>query len=252
MIEHASYSSILLFLSHPAAWHSKYVLGIQDQKTNAAALTGIGLHKYLELLHQGAESSNAKEAAVMKMRTIPDVDFGKTGSIEKCEENLGKLIDGFLENRPTLGKILGIEAGYMQKIPGIKTPLKGYVDLIHEVENEIRVIDWKSCAAFDDELTPAHILQGSIYYWLLTKAHGRPPAQFDIYQCKASKNSDGSPQVRVLTLRYAEHPEYLKAMKALVQQALKQMMRKKQVYLLNPRDQYESDAEWKRYLAQFS
>uniref|UniRef100_A0A6H1ZGQ2 Putative PD-(D/E)XK nuclease superfamily protein n=2 Tax=viral metagenome TaxID=1070528 RepID=A0A6H1ZGQ2_9ZZZZ len=251
MITHISYSSVLLFLNNPAAWYSKYVLGIRDQKTSPAALVGSAFHKYMEGRLNNMPLALARDRAVNFMNLVTDVDFGKTGSPEKCLEDLDKLILGYHENPIRVGIILGVEAGYTEKITGIKLPIKCYIDLIHRLDNEIIITDWKTVRTFKDEPTPAQILQGCFYYYIISKALKQEPVRFDIVQIKVSSNRDGTPQVKTISIVYADHPEYLVGVKELTKQSIRQMVSKRKKFLVNLRDDYEGEAEFKRFLEQF-
>jgi hypothetical protein len=245
-LDHISYSSVLLFLANPAAWYSKYRLGIRDQLSNPAAVVGKAFHKYLELRFKGSPLKPASEVAETEVLTTTDVDWGKTGSPEKAIDDLRKLIQGFHEYPPSIGEVVGVEQYCYKKVKGLKLPIKAYIDLIHRQPDGLHLVDWKTVRAFDDEPSPSHIIQACTYYWLTDN-----PIDFTIFQVKASANKDGSPQTRALTISYADHPEYLLATKDLFKQVLREMTKKKANYLFNPRDDFEGAAEFKRYVNQF-
>lgn len=241
-----------MYLNNPAAWHSKYVLGINDQKTNPSALTGVAFHRYVEHLYKGEIPSVALEVALAYMRSTTEVEWGKTGSLEKCMQNLNALVDIFQLAPPKTGTILGVEIGYEQKIPSIKTPIKGFCDLVYRDETGIVVRDWKTTSSFPDAMTPAQIFQGVFYAWLIKAATKEMPSRFEVVMLKASKNSDGSPQIKTFNLIYKDHPEYFKAVKGLTNAALKEMTRKRKIQLINLRDDWEGQAEWDRLISSYA
>ena len=255
-LQHISASSVLLFLNNPAAWHSKYVLGIRDQKSTPAALTGSAFHKYMEGLHKGIPREQAQEVALAFMNSVTEADYGKTGSLEKCQINFNQLVEHFHREKPKVGKVLGVEHAFLEKIPGIKLPIKAFVDLIHEEGQSLVLTDWKTVSAFEDEPTPAQILHACFYYFVVQQAWKQTPVRFDIVQIKATWNTDfhtkkrdGSPQIRTNSIDFLLQPFYLKGIKELAKRTVIQMTRKKQPFLPNLRDDYEGEAEFNRFLA---
>ena len=250
MITHISFSSILLFLHNKSAWRAKYLLGIRDQQTNPAALTGSAFHKYMELRLKGHPKELAENEAQNLVRTVEDVDWGKTGSMEGCLKDLDKLIATVDKEWVWNKNTLAVELGIMERIKGFKVPLNAYIDYLYEENGEVVIVDWKTVRSYADELKPVHIFQGVYYYLAVLAAFGRKPVRFDIVQIKASQNKDGSPQMKTLSLDYKKHPEYLKAVRKITKDALKEMFKKTTTYLPNLRDEYEGEKEWKRYIEQ--
>lgn len=253
-LTHISASSVLLFLNNPAAWRTRYLLGIRDQKSTPAALTGSAFHRYAQqhFSRPDATKEQNKEVALAFMNSVTDIDFGKTGSLEKCQMDFNKLVDHFHAESPRIGTVLGVEQEFLEKIPGIKLRIKAFIDLIHEDGQNLVITDWKTVSSYQDEPTPAQILQGCFYYELVKKAWKRAPARFDIVQIKASKNQDGSPQVRTNSIDFLQSPHYLKGIKELTKLAVREMTRKRQPFLVNLRDDYEGLDEFKNFLATVS
>lgn len=255
-LTHISYSSVLLFLNNPAAFYSKYVLLQRDQLSTPAALTGSAFHRYMEGLHKGIPREQAKEVALAFMRSVTDVDWGKTGNIEQCMIKFNLLVEHYHREPPALGKILGVESVFTEKIPGIKLPIKCVVDLIHEQDGSVVLCDWKTVSAYQDKPTPAQVLQACFYYFVVQQAWKQTPVRFDIVQIKATWNTDfhtkkrdGSPQIRTNSIDFLLQPFYLKGIKELAKRTVIQMTRKKQPFLPNLRDDYEGEAEFNRFLA---
>lgn len=249
MIPHLSYSSLLLFLNNPVAWENKYIKGIREQPTSPAALTGVAFHKYAEMRMRGQSDSVAIEAALIKMKSITDVEWGKTGSIEKCEDDLHKFILAWKSDYAVVGSVVDVERCFTESIKGIKIPLLGYADLVVSRETSLHVIDWKTTRTLEDDLKPVHIVQGFIYKFLCEKTYGKKVSTFEVVQIKPSVSKDGTPSVKVLVLNFDEHPEYEKATKRLIKESLKQMTKKNAVRLCNLRDEYEADSSWNSWVA---
>lgn len=253
MLTHISFSSILLFLHNPAAWQSKYLLGIKDQKTTPAALVGTAFHRYMELILKGQPDEIGRADARGMIRGADDVDWGKTGSVDKCLEELDKLIMVTQAEWPEFHKVLNVELGVEEKIKGIRLPIKAYVDLIYQNEDgTVSLLDWKTVRSYEEELLPSHILQAMYYYWVVGKRHPEWRIKnIHFAQVKASENKDKTPQIKNLTLTYSDHPEYDKAIKKLTNLTIKEMNKKRANFLPNLRDAYEGQAEFDRFISSF-
>jgi len=94
----------MLYLKNPADFYQKYVLNIRDQKTNPAALTGTAFHKYaqLYLVNAWEPRKNAEDIIAL----AHDVEWGKTGSKDKCLDELDKLIKHFHAQEPYFDKVV--------------------------------------------------------------------------------------------------------------------------------------------------
>lgn len=244
----------MLFLHNRAAWHSKYVLGIYDQQTNPAALTGTAFHKYMELILKMHSVDTAYKAAQHIITNTDNVNWGITGSVEKSLSDLNKFIDSYEANPISIGEILAVEKGNTIKAPGIKYPIKAYADLVHTTgeEKTIHIVDWKTTRSLSDTILPAYRFQAVFYYWWCKGTFGRFPEDFTIVQIKGSKNKDGSPGTRTLTYVYSENQKEINAVKKLTQLVIREMNKKKQIILPNLRDDYEGEAEWTRFVEEVS
>lgn len=248
MINHISCSSLLLFLHHRSAWHNKYVLGIRDRKTNPAALTGVAFHKWAELIHKQQAEDIAKEAAQRVITGTYDVEWGKTGSAEKCLKDLDSLIEAYNETLKDLGETQHVELGVHAKVRGIKLPIKGFIDLVIKKEDGIHLIDWKTVRTFEEELKAVHYIQAMFYKWSYQAQFKVEPKTMTYWMIKVSKNKDGSPRMKPLVVDFSETKDIEKAVKKLTNDSIKEMNKKRQILLPNVRDEYEGEKEWQRYL----
>lgn len=250
MIQHLSFSSLALWTNNPLAWHKKYVLGIKDQKTNPAALEGVATHDYIKNILKGHGKEVALQSATRIIDQTDNVEWGKTGSIEKSKENLTKFISAWEEDYSGLpGRLVHCEEYFSDRITGIKVPLLGYVDAVVEDDKQtLVVIDWKTVRSYEDQLKPAHIVQACFYKWLLERKYGKRISRAEFVQIKASKNEDGSPRVRTLVLTFADHPEYERAVKRLVKESLKMILKKNPSMLPNLRDDYDGQSSWESFV----
>lgn len=251
MIDHLSFSSLALFTNDPVAHFNKYVLGIKEQKTNPAALEGTATHEYIKLILKGQSSSIALQAAEKTVKETEGVDWGKTGNVEKSVNNLHKFISAWEEDyiHPS-SRLVHVEEYFSDRIAGIRVPLLGYIDAVSEMsDNNFIVTDWKTVRAYEEELKPAHIVQAYFYKWLLERKYARKKVvRAEFVQIKATKNEDGSPRVKPLTLIFADHKEWEVATKQLVKDSLKLMLKNKPTFIPNLRNEYDGRSSWDSYV----
>lgn len=242
MIDHLSFSSLRLYLDNPYAWHRRYIQGIRDDKTGPAALEGSALHKYIELTLKGFEKADALSAAEQLIHKATDVEWGKTGSVEKSLKRLGNLVSSF--STVTLpGVVLDTEKQFNSLIKGIKVPLMGYVDATFtDNDGNIIVCDWKSVSVFHDELPPSFIIQGVIYFWLTELEYKKKVTRCDFVEIRSVGEEQ---RTKVLTL--LNDGTYDRAVKSLIKESLKQMSGKKKP-LPNISADYTGDESWKEYI----
>lgn len=246
IISHLSPSSLLLYLKNPADFYQKYVLNIRDQKTNPAALTGTAFHKYAQ-----AYLSNAMEPLEQAKNVIlyaRDVEWGKTGSPEKCLDELNKLIKHFHAQEPYFDSVVATEYGEKVKVKQVKLPIKGFIDAVVERGDETWIVDWKTVKSYDDAPKPSYLIQAFFYKWLVEKTLRRKVTGATFIQLKASQNQDGSPQVRELPIRFDGMGKEEKAVATLANNALKEMARKTKVFLPNPNDEFGGEEAWRLYV----
>lgn len=246
MLTHTSYSSVQLLLNNAGAWHQKYILGIRDHKTSPAALVGTAFHKYMERYWSGdLEAMNIAKSIITDSL---DVDWGETGSEEKALNELESLV---LHTRTELvakkfvSREFGIEHLMESKVRGIKLPFKSYVDYWYrDDDGTLHLVDWKTLKSYNEKLTPSYKLQATVYYLQSRLVLGSSPKDFTFVEIKASKNKDGSPQVRYLVYDFTskETQQEMKAIKYMIKQAVKKMLSKREVYLPNLKDTYDKDS----------
>lgn len=224
-------------------------MGIHEQKTNPSALTGVAFHKYAELVLKGQESEVAKEAAELIIKTTTDVEWGKTGSVETCLSELTKLCEAWHSDYCLPGPLLFAEYKTQAKVRGIKLPIKGFVDAVVDIGDNLCVlVDWKTVKSYDEAVTPAYLVQAFYYKWIVEGTLGRKVVRMDFVQIKASKNTDGSPRVRELSYDFTHGGDEEKGMKKLTNQIIREMLRKRKNFVPNLRDSYDGEASWKQYL----
>jgi hypothetical protein len=149
-------------------------------------------------------------------------------------------------------KILGVEAHVEGKPRGFKLPVKSYIDLVFKgKDGELYLLDWKTKKAYDDKITPSHKLQAAVYYYQAEAEYKQKPKAMIFAEIKASKNKDGTPQIRPLIYDYGENQKELKALKYLINKSVTKMTSKRQDFLPNIQDEYEGETSLDRFIANY-
>ena len=214
-ISHWSHSSLMSFLRNPLAWYKRYVQKIYDTPRGPAAVIGSSGHKALEHFYSGMEKEAAIALGLEYLRNIPDFDieFGKAKSKKAKRDKRANMerdylqAVGFYLERPPRHKVVGVEVRSTATIKGFPLPLKAISDLVVESKKEkgaLDIVDHKFVDSFSKQkgFKALFIIQALFNYYTVSALFDKPVRQFIVYECKKSKNLDGSPQLRRYVLDY--------------------------------------------------
>ena len=219
-IEHLSFSSLRCFLANPWQFRKEWILGIRDRKSSPSMLVGKAMHLYAERYYSGKDPTEARREALQTATdfatTSNDIDWGKTGSLEKSIRDLNKSMDYFDLYCSGLTGVLGTEVSntvYFE-LNGVKAPLplKAITDLVRKDEDgNLILIDWKTCTSFSEPTTddPLLIMQAIFNYYTCSAKYGSSPTRMDYYQIKKTEPRDGSCPVQIYTVDFSRQ-EYFK------------------------------------------
>ncbi|MFV0485380.1 MAG: DNA translocase FtsK [Candidatus Saccharimonadales bacterium] len=199
IISHLSYSSMMCFLRNPIEFQKKYIAKVYDELQSPAGIVGKAFHKYTEIYLSSKDSSKAMAAAIEEIELVQDfeINFGKTGSREKMNQELTNLVGFWMKEHAYDGAILALEEKVEDKIAGVN--FIGYVDQIsRDANGKLYVVDRKSVRAYspEDENNYKYSIQGYIYKKLVEAKYGEPVDRVIFEEIKISKNKDGSRQIR--------------------------------------------------------
>lgn len=256
-IEHISYSSLKLFCSNPWQFKKQYILNIWDYKQSPTALVGKAFHKYPELVFSGANRAEAIRKAHDQIESVKDadIDWGKTGSREKCIKELSQVVDFFEQSTPNIGTPMATEykKTVLPKYDGLEFPLpvKAISDLVAKLGESIIIWDWKVVTSFTDKdkEQPDYIMQSIFNYFTVADTYGIPEKMI-FCEIKKSKNTDGSPQIQLYEIVYAQHPEYFKYFGRMYSGVITQLSNSEFQYLPNFNDQYSAEETWKDFTSE--
>lgn len=258
-IKHWSHSSLMAFLRNPLAWYKRYVEEIYDNPRTPASIVGSAGHLALEHFYSGAPKDIAIQKGLEYVRNIADfeIDFGraKTRMAKKkkralMEQEYNRAI-GYYISRPPKHKVLGVEVRGIVEIEGLPLPIKAISDLV--VESKIQkgavdIVDHKFVASFSKggAAKSLFVIQAIFNYYTVREMFGKPVRRFIVYECKKTKNADGSSQMRRYEIDFQKCKEDFAVFHRLINDATEEISRRR-IYLPNPSDMFEGDNSFDIY-----
>lgn len=258
-IKHWSHSSLMAFLRNPLAWYKRYVEEIYDTPTTPAAVVGSAGHKALEHFYSGAPKDIAIQKGLEYVRDVADfeINFG-AAKTKKAKKEKRKAMEadylraiGYYLARPPKHKVLGVEVRGVVEVEGLPIPIKAISDLV--VESKIQkgavdIVDHKFVASFSKggAAKSLFVIQALFNYYTVREMFGKPVRRFIVYECKKTKNADGSSQMRRYEIDFQKCKEDFKVFHRLINDATEEIMRRR-VYLPNPSDMFEGDNSFDIY-----
>lgn len=258
-IKHWSHSSLMAYLRNPLAWYKRYVKEIYDTPTTPAAAVGSAGHAALEHFYNGAEKETAIQKGLEYMRTVGDfeINFGRAKT-RRAQKKRRKHMEGeyiraisYYLKRPPRHEVLGVEARGMANVEGLPLPLKAISDLVVASKAEqgaVDIVDHKFVASFSKGGAAKSLftIQAIFNYYTVRELFGKPVRRFIVYECKKTKNVDGSPQIKKYVIDFRELKEDFKVFHRLINDATEEISRRR-IYLPNPSDMFEGDNSFDIY-----
>ncbi len=277
-IKHWSHSSLMAFLRNPLAWYKRYVEEIYDAPTTPAAVIGSAGHLALEHFYSGAptktppgrSSSGAsqsealrKDIAIQKgleyVRNVGDfeINFGRAKSRKAKREKRAHMeaeylrAIGYYLARPPKHTVLGVEVRGVVAVEGLPLPIKAISDLVVASRVEkgaVDIVDHKFVASFSKggAAKSLFVIQAIFNYYTVRELFGKPVRRFIVYECKKTKNADGSPQMKRYVIDYRDCAEDFAVFHRLISDATEEISRER-IYLPNPSDMFEGDNSFDIY-----
>jgi hypothetical protein len=112
----------------------------------------------------------------------------------------------------------------------------------------VDIVDHKFVASFSSggATKPLFIIQAIFNYYTVREMFGKPVRRFIVYECKKTKNADGSSQMRRYVVDFRAHKEDFKVFHRLLADATAEIARKR-IYLPNPSDMFEGENSFDIY-----
>ncbi len=258
-IKHWSHSSLMAFLRNPLAWYKRYVELVYDTPSGPAGVVGRAAHLALQHYYGGIGKEEAVALGLEYLREVPDfeINFGKAktktarkAKRESMEREYLQAV-GFYLTKPPQHKVLGVEHKATVEVEGLPLPIKAVSDLVvvSKVDRRgVDVIDHKFVAAFSPTRADKSlfVLQAIFNYYTVKKSFGKPVRRFIVYECKISRNQDGSPQVRKYIIDFRTFRREFIVFNRLVRDATVALANMK-VFLPNPSDMFEGENSFDIY-----
>ena len=232
---------------------------IYDIPTTPAAVVGSAGHQALEHFYNGAPKDIAVQKGLEYIHNIGDfeIDFGraKTRRAKKkkrkmMEQEYLRAISYYLE-RPPKHKVLGVEVRGIAEVPGLPLPIKAISDLVVTSSIErgaVDIVDHKFVASFSKggASKTIFVIQAIFNYYTVKELFGKPVRRFIVYECKKTKNADGSAQMRRYEIDFRKREDDFAVFHCLINDATAEISRQR-TYLPNPSDMFEGDNSFDIY-----
>lgn len=263
-VDRLSFSSVKEYLGNQWRFHRIYVLKQTTFTDSPATLVGKAFHKCLELYYgsdtfrteKGIEA--AKETGLQIIRAAASqVDWGKTGSLEKAEGDALQTIEHYFLEDPqyqTLG-VVTPERILSGKLKAFPVTIKAVADLTIEGDETVGlgVIDFKKVSQLLTALDPTpamYILQAWFNQKAFLAATGKKLDWMIFHEVKTSKNKDGTAQSfqRRVVFNTEEWKKMDKVITKMVKAMLRDISRKNRVWLPNISDQMAGQESWQEFI----
>ena len=224
-----------------------------------SSFVGRAAHVCLEHFYNGIPKEEAMLLGLHYLRDIQDVEinFGtaKTKKAKKrkraqMEHGYTQAVSFYLE-RPPRHKVLGVEIRAMAEVPGLALPVKAVSDLVVRSRvdsNAVDIIDHKFVDSFSKygAQKTLFVIQAIFNYYTVRDMFQKPVRRFMVYECKKTKNTDGSSQMRRYIINFDDCKEEFILFHRLINDATEEISRQRK-YLPNPSDMFEGENSFDIY-----
>jgi hypothetical protein len=136
-------------------------------------------------------------------------------------------------------------------VDGLPLPVKAVSDLVIESRVErgsLDIVDHKFVENFSKDRAgkTLFVMQALFNYYTVTETFKRPVRRFIVYECKKSRNKDGSAQLRRYVIDFKQCDEEFKVFHRLLKDATQEISRPR-LYLPNPSDMFEGENSFDIY-----
>lgn len=258
-IDRLSYSALKEYLGNPWRFYRLYVQKIQTFTDSPATLVGRAFHKYLELYYSSPTFRTAEghalalDPAIQIIRNAAgQVDWGKTGSVEKAEAEAIQTIEHYFLDDPKYEDrypVIETERILQGVVRGFPVTIKAVADLILENNGEIGIVDFKKVSQLSDKLQPAYYIQAWFNFKSLYASTKKKASFMIFHEVKTSKNREGGPQGNQLMIKFGseEWAKMDQLISKMVKDMLKDISRKNRVWLPNISDQMAGEESWQEF-----
>lgn len=258
-IKYWSHSSLMAFLRNPLAWHKRYVDEVYDTPSSPSSIVGRAAHTALQHFYGGIGKEGAIALGLEYLRGVADfeINFGaaktKLARRKKREQMEREYLQaaGFYLEKPPKHRVVGVEVKGLAEPAGFALPLKAVSDLVVESRVErgaLDIIDHKFVDSFSKmgAQKTLFIMQALFNYYTVREKYGKPVRRFLVYECKKTRNADGSPQLKRYSIDFKNCGEEFRLFRRLINDATTEISRPR-LYLPNPSDMFEGENSFDIY-----
>lgn len=247
------------YLRNPLAWYKRYVENVRDTPSNPSSIIGRAGHTALQHYYSDLPKEAAIALGLEYLRAVPDfeINFGKAKSRkdkkrkrELMERDYLQAVSFYLDRAPK-HKVLGVEVVAMAEVPQLPLPIKAISDLVVESKGNkgaVDIVDHKFVDAFSKlkQDKPLFIMQAIFNYYTVMEKFGKPVRRFIVYECKKSRNIDGSPQLRKYHIDFTKCAQDFDVFHRLIRDATEEISLRR-TFLPNPSDMFEGENSFDIY-----
>ncbi len=249
----------MAFLRNPLAWYKRYVENVRDTPSNPSSVIGRAGHVALQHFYGGLSTEAAMDIGLAYLRDVPDfeINFGKARSRtdkkrkrELMERDYLQAVSFYLSNAPK-HKVLGIEVVATAEVEGLPLPIKAISDLVvvsKADKSAVDIVDHKFVDAFSKQKNQKtlFVMQALFNYYTVLSTYRKPVRRFLVYECKKSRNIDGSPQLRRYVIDFRKCAHEFEVFHRLLNDATEEISRPRK-FLPNPSDMFEGENSFDIY-----
>ena len=246
-------------MRNPLAWYKRYVEKVYDTPSSPSSFIGRAGHLALEQFYKGASKEEAIEKGLDYIRDVPDfeINFG-TAKTKRARKQKRKNMEKEYNNailfylaRPPRYKVLGVEVNALAEVKGLALPIKAISDLVVKSKidkDAVDIVDHKFVVSFSKRGSQKtlFIMQAIFNYYTVQETYNKPVKRFIIQECKRSKNTDGSSQMRRHIINFDDCKDEFALFHQLINDATKEITRPR-IYLPNPSDMFEGENSFDIY-----
>lgn len=253
----------MAFLRNPLAWYKRYVELVYDTPSTPSSVVGRAAHVALQHYYGGIDKEGAIALGMENLRNTADfeINFGKaktkTAKKKKREQMEREYLQGvefYLKKPPRYKKVLGVEFKATVEVEGLPLPIKAVSDLVVESAVDpkgLDIIDHKFVDTFSGmgAQKTLFIMQAIFNYYTVKKSFNRPVRRFIVWECKKTKNADGSPQMRRYIIDFRTFKQEFIIFNRLIRDATTTMtvLAGMGTFLPNPSDMFEGENSFDIY-----
>ncbi len=249
----------MAFLRNQLAWYKRYVENVRDTPSNPSSVIGRAGHVALQHFYGDLGREAAIDIGLAYLRDVPDfeIHFGKARSRtdkkrkrELMERDYLQAVSFYLDKAPK-HKVLGVEVVATAEVEGLPLPIKAISDLVvvSKVDKDaLDIVDHKFVDTFSKQKNQKtlFVMQALFNYYTVLHSYKKPVRRFLVYECKKSRNIDGSPQLRRYVIDFQKCAHEFEVFHRLLNDATEEIMRPRK-FLPNPSDMFEGENSFDIY-----